>query len=164
MEQARSMDGQSPAHLARQNGQAARDEATQTIGSADTRQSIKRRKVFPTPRWAGLVPSIEAPPSMVGLGFVNGWSRVRQWIEQRDSMDGTARLNGWSRPVQWMDNHPPISRGKTDKRNGRTTRSPGGGRPRLPGRSTENAKGVGRCRDGHGTNDSTSIAQDYTCF
>ena len=61
------------------------------------------------PRWARAVPSIEAPSSMDGLGFVNGLSRVRQWIEQRDSMDGTMRFYGWNKPFQWIDNRPSIT-------------------------------------------------------
>ena len=60
---------------------------------------------------------------MDGLGFVNGWTRVCQWIEQRNSMDEAKRLNGWNMTVQWMDKHLPIWRGKTDMHCGEAKRA-----------------------------------------
>ena len=79
--------------------------------STDVAQSVQRNRQGGRgiQRWAGLVPSIEAPSSMDGTGFVNGWTFVRQWIKQRDSMDGTMRFNGWNKSFQWIDNRPSIS-------------------------------------------------------
>ena len=85
------------------------DAADSGGGMADDRAKTGAWKGSNSPRWAGLVPSIEAPSSMDGTGFVKGWTCVRQWIEQRDSMDGTMRFNGWNKSFQWIDNRLSIT-------------------------------------------------------